>query len=46
MYSCIYIKYVIMLIVIVVVDHCLGILVVVCRGLMLIDTHVLFAFCL
>ena len=48
MYSCIYIKYVIMLIVIVVVDYdyCLGILVVVCRGLMFIDTHVLFDFCL
>ena len=46
MYSCIYIKYVIMLIVIVVVDYCLGILVVVCSGLIFIDTHVLFAFCL
>ena len=44
MYSCIYIKYVIMLIVIVVVDYdyCLGIFIVVCRGLILMHLFVCF----
>ena len=44
MYSSIYIKYVIMLIAIVVVDYdyCLGILVVVCRGLILMHLFVCF----